>query len=157
MGDPANYSTASTGHGLAEDTGGTSCAVHEWGFLEYHPDPAWRRDVALEMWIDAERAPVSIRLTGTLDHATAANLVSVMEGLIAEGGRDFDLETAALHVSDAGGAGVLVELQRLVQRSGGRITRDGSAIAGPVLVRGNGVGLSCVASRRAQVDVERAG
>ncbi|HZM56556.1 MAG TPA: hypothetical protein VFC03_16165 [Acidimicrobiales bacterium] len=104
----------------------------------------WQGDVALELWVDVGRRPVGVRLAGTLDGSTAVNLLAVVEELIAEGVREFDLRTAALRVAGPDGADALRELEQLVQRSGGRLTRDGAAIghtvAGPV-----GSGETCAA------------
>jgi len=84
-------------------------------------DTVWKSDVALEMWIDVERAPVVVRLAGTLGKATAARLVSVVAELVADGYHDFDMQTRDLEVSDTGGAEALMDLQRLITRSGGRV------------------------------------
>ena len=35
-------------------------------------EAAWKRDVALEMWIDVERVPILIRLEGTLEEERQA-------------------------------------------------------------------------------------
>lgn len=88
----------------------------------------WSRDVALEMWVDVQQVPINIRLAGTLDEATAADFVAVVEELIADGARDFDLQTCSLRVADTGGMDALMDLHRIVQRSGGRITNGGSVI-----------------------------
>jgi hypothetical protein len=61
-----------------------------------------------------------------LNQATAVNVVPVVRELIADGGRDFDLETRALSVPDAGGAETLVEMQRTVQDSGGHLSWEGT-------------------------------
>jgi len=82
----------------------------------------WMEDVALEVWVDVEHRPIIVRLAGTLNHATATNVIPVVKELIADGGRDFELRTPGLQVPDAGGTEALVELQRLVQYSSGRFT-----------------------------------
>ena len=84
-------------------------------------DAAWKRDVALEIWIDVERFPILIRLEGTLERGTAGSLVSVVQDQILHGGREFELDTSALHVSDAAGFSALKALARLVGESGGRL------------------------------------
>ena len=88
----------------------------------------WQEDVALELWVDVSRQPVSVRLAGTLDGSTAVNLVAVVEELIAEGVREFDLQTAGLRVVGPEGAGALEALELLVRRAGGRLTCDGAFI-----------------------------
>ena len=94
---------------------------------------AWKRDVVLEVWVDVQRSPISIRLSGTLDRGTATNLAALVEELIAEGGHEFKLETPALHLCDSGVA-ALAEVQRLIERSGGRLTWDGSTMSRPAFV-----------------------
>ena len=71
---------------------------------------ASKRDVVLEVWVDVQRSPISIRLSGTLDRGTATNLAALVEELIAEGGHEFKLETPALHLCDSGVA-ALAEVQ----------------------------------------------
>lgn len=84
-------------------------------------EPAWRRDVALELWVDVERSPVLLRLAGTLDAATSRSLVSVVADLIDDGHRDFDLGTDALHAVGPGGSAALVAIEGMVERSGGKV------------------------------------
>ena len=93
-------------------------------------EAAWKRDVALEMWVDVERVPILIRLEGTLERGTAGSLVSVVQDQILVGGREFELDTSALHVSDAAGFSALKALARLVSESGGRLRWDGSTTVG---------------------------
>ena len=56
--------------------------------------PAWRRDVALEIWVDAEQDPVRIRLAGDLNEKTSANLFEVVEELLSDGVRNFQVLTS---------------------------------------------------------------
>jgi len=79
-------------------------------------------DVALELWVDAERNPILVRLAGTLDQATAGNLVPVLDELIADGARSFEFDIRALQVLDTRGADALLNVQRHVHRSGGRFS-----------------------------------
>jgi len=94
--------------------------------LSTGPEPTapWMEDVALQIWVDAEHSPILIRLTGTLNQATAVNVVPVVGELIAAGGRDFELQTPGLRVPDGGGTEALAGVQRLVRRSGGHVTSD---------------------------------
>jgi ABC-type transporter Mla MlaB component len=92
-------------------------------------DMGWRSDVVLEMWIDVERTPVLVRLAGTLSRATADRLVSVVSELVGNGHHDFDLQARELEVSDTAGAEALMDLQRLITRSGGRVGWDTPTIA----------------------------
>jgi anti-anti-sigma regulatory factor len=78
------------------------------------------------MWIDVERVPILIRLEGTLERETAGSLVSVVQDQILDGGREFELDTSALDVSDAAGFSALKAIARLVSESGGRLRWDGS-------------------------------
>jgi hypothetical protein len=85
------------------------------------PDRAWRDDVALEMWIDESSAPVVIRLAGTLDDSTGANLDRVVDECLAEGKFGFDLDARALHITRSGQ--VLMErIRRRVAMSGGQLS-----------------------------------
>ena len=90
------------------------------------PAAPWMEDVSLELWVDVENSPILVRLAGTLNHTTAANVVPVIKELITDGGRDVELHTPGLEAPDAGGTDALVELQRLVQHWGGSVTWDGT-------------------------------
>jgi len=79
-------------------------------------------EVVLEMWIDADREPTGFRLAGTLDPTTQDDVLSVVGELIAQGARDFNLQSSELELADVGGLEALVALERLVSRAGGRLT-----------------------------------
>ncbi len=91
--------------------------------LFYPSEPVWQGNVALEMWIDAEQDPVRVRLIGILNQTTWANLVSTLKGLIADGCRNFEFETA-VHMSELDRANLLAELNGIVQESGARLKWD---------------------------------
>jgi len=100
-----------------------------WGLLSGPESTApWMDDVALQIWVDAEHSPILIRLTGTLNQATAVNVVPVVGELIAAGGRDFELQTPGLRVPDGGGTEALAGVGRLVQRSGGAFIWDATTL-----------------------------
>jgi len=79
-------------------------------------------EVVLEMWIDADQEPISLRLAGTLDVTTQDNVLSVVGELIAQGARNFNLESSELELADFGGLEALVALEQLVSCSGGQLT-----------------------------------
>jgi len=83
--------------------------------LSNGPALAWRNDVALEIWVDGCGPSIAIRLSGTLDDATATNLPSLVGELIDEGGRQISLDTHGLRVTDGGGRAALAEVRRLIQ------------------------------------------
>jgi len=87
---------------------------------------AWKRDVALEISVDVESVPVIIQLAGTLDGATAVNLIALTSELISEGYHDFELKTRALCVPDEAGVGALMGLERLIEGSGCHLAWGGS-------------------------------
>ena len=87
--------------------------------MMYQPGEAWQDDVALEVWIDAERDPVHIRLRGTLDQSTAGNLVAALNELIGKGCRDFEFETC-LDTLGVDQASSIAKLTRIVECGGGR-------------------------------------
>jgi len=94
--------------------------------LSTGPEPTapWMEDVALQIWVDAEHSPILVRLTGTLNQATAVNVVPVVGELIADGGRAVEIQTPGLRVPDRGGTDALADVQRLVHRTGGAFTWD---------------------------------
>ena len=81
--------------------------------------PEWRRDVALELWIDREGPKVHIRLEGTLTRATVSTLVSSVKELVADGGRDFEIQTSNLHMLQLDVMDILECLKTVVHDSGG--------------------------------------
>jgi len=86
-------------------------------------DGAWRNDVALEMWIDLTSQPVVIRLAGVLDESTGTNLFDVVADLVAQGQRDFHLDTRALRLDGAGWR-VMERIRRRIHGAGGRMHWD---------------------------------
>jgi len=78
-------------------------------------------EVVLEMWIDDEQEPISLRLAGTLDETTEDDLLSVVGELVEQGARNFRLQTSELELA-FGGLEALVALERLVSCSGGQLT-----------------------------------
>ncbi|HXY27008.1 MAG TPA: hypothetical protein VEH82_01900 [Acidimicrobiales bacterium] len=91
--------------------------------LRHEGDVAWRRDVALEMWIDASTRPVSIRLAGVLDASTGANLMHVVEDCLDEGLREFTLDTTGLFIEGSGWQ-VVDEVREHVHHAGGSLQLD---------------------------------
>ena len=80
--------------------------------------------MALELWVDVERVPTVIRLSGTLDSATGANLMAVVEELMADGVRRFEMDISALHLCECGGAMLLDRIRQLVESRGGCLQLD---------------------------------
>ncbi|MGO9457807.1 MAG: hypothetical protein ACLP62_12310 [Acidimicrobiales bacterium] len=100
--------------------------------------PGWHDDVALELWVDAERIPVLVRLAGTLDEATSASLRAVVADLLGSGVRQFEFVTDGLRKVEPGGWAALEAVAGMVERSGGTVRRlpphtwsDASGGAGP--------------------------
>jgi hypothetical protein len=89
---------------------------------------AWREDVALEMWIDVTSHPVDIRLAGVLDDSTGTNLFNVVAECVAQGQRDFHLDTSALRLDGAGWQ-VVERIRRHVHGAGGRVHWDREALS----------------------------
>jgi hypothetical protein len=94
--------------GGADMVDGAVCAGAWWDGAQWcQIEAAWKRDVALEIWIDVEQVPTRIRLAGTLERGTAGSLVSVVQDQILEGSRDFELDTSSLYVPDEAGLSAL--------------------------------------------------
>jgi hypothetical protein len=103
-----------------------------WTYPRLTTGAWWTADVALELWVDADRNPVVIRLEGTLDGSTAMNVIAVVRELIDERACDIELRASALNVVRPSGVIALGELERLVRRRGGRLTRVGQCLEHPV-------------------------
>ncbi len=85
--------------------------------------PEWHHDVALELWVDAERSPVQVRLAGTLDEATSPSLLAVVADLLGSGVRQFEFVTDGLRTVEPGGSAALEAVAGMVERWGGTVRR----------------------------------
>jgi len=92
---------------------------------------AWKRDVALEISVDVDRSPTTVRFAGMLDGESAVSLTALFAELIGEGFINFELQTSALCVPDESGMTVLTGIQRLVRESGGCVAWDGLTVNHP--------------------------
>ncbi len=66
----------------------------------------WRRDVALELWVDVAGDRAAVRLAGTLDPSTLTALAGLASELAAEGVRTVDLRADGLLLADPPARGV---------------------------------------------------
>jgi hypothetical protein len=85
-------------------------------------DVAWKMDPVLELWVNVETMPVTIRLAGVLDDLTGASVLHVVQELLDEGYRDFimqvdDLERIASDISAS-----LEGIARVVNGAGGTLS-----------------------------------
>jgi ABC-type transporter Mla MlaB component len=76
----------------------------------------------LELWVDIEREPVTIRLAGKFDEATSASVVPIIEELVAQGHRDFAMQVDELEPLCTSGYSLLVRMEHLVKRAGGSVS-----------------------------------
>ena len=87
--------------------------------MGYQSDVVWKMEPALELWVNVESKPVTVRLAGVLDGETGRNVYSVVKGLLQEGYMDFAMQVDELDQPDAEGRSSLVGIQRLVENAGG--------------------------------------
>jgi hypothetical protein len=87
----------------------------------HYPDLAWKMDPVLELWVNVETMPVTIRLAGVLDELTGTSVVRVVEELLDEGYRDFFMQTDDLELIPSGISTALDGIERVVQRAGGAL------------------------------------
>jgi hypothetical protein len=85
-------------------------------------DVSWKMDPVLELWVDVERQPTTVRLRGMLDGRTGQNLLGVVEELLADGFRHLLIDVGGLEVKEDTGFAILVTLEQAVRRAGG-VTR----------------------------------
>ncbi len=92
-------------------------------WIDGTPDPAtwWRDDAGTEVSIDVVGDPVVVTLDGTLDGPTSANLFAVVEELLGDGRRDFELRAPTLEVVVPSGRDALARLAHVVRERGGRL------------------------------------
>ena len=118
--------------GLGTDTrGGPWTDLNPCPIARCHPEAPWMGEEALRLYVDAEQSPTVIWLSGSLNRSTAVNLLPVVRELIGDGASHFELQTHLLSVPDEAGVDSLAAIQRIVQRSGGRCTWDGTTMTAP--------------------------
>jgi len=83
---------------------------------------AWKMAPELELLIDIESTPATVRLVGALDGETGKHLRSVIEELANEGCLDFAMQVEGLQLPDPAGFSSLVGIQRLIKGLGGSIS-----------------------------------
>ena len=83
--------------------------------IGYLTDDAWRNEAALEIWVNADTRPVTIRLSGLLDQSTAVTVESITEELLDDGYRDFLVQIDELEISDMD---VLMDIERIMTATG---------------------------------------
>jgi hypothetical protein len=76
----------------------------------------------LELSIDVETMPVTVRMVGTLHSQAGKSVRSVIEELVDEGYRDFSMQVEGLQLPDPTEFSSLVGIQRLIESVGGSIT-----------------------------------
>lgn len=85
-------------------------------------DVSWKMDPVLELWVDVDHQPTTVRLRGMLDGRTGQNLLGVVEELLADGYRQLLIDVGGLEVKEDTGFAILVTLEQAVRRAGG-VTR----------------------------------
>ena len=86
--------------------------------IGYLTDDGWRKEAALEIWVNTDTSPVTIRLKGVLDRSTALNVGSIIEELLDDGHRDFLVQIGQLEISDID---VLMDIERIMTTTGGSL------------------------------------
>jgi hypothetical protein len=87
--------------------------------IGYLSDNGWGKEEAvLELWVNTETRPVTIRLAGVLNHVTRKSVWLIIEELLGEGYRDFLVQINRLETSDIN---VRMDIERLVTAAGGSL------------------------------------
>jgi hypothetical protein len=100
-------------------------------------------DPALELWVDVEITPVTIRLAGVLDGLTCTSVVPIVQELLDEGYRDFTMQVDDLEPTGVGGSASLDAIERLVRGAGGSLdwsNRPIRLLARPHISASSGLG-----------------
>lgn len=88
-------------------------------------DESWKMDPVLELWVDVEGRPATLRLSGLLDERTGRNVRGVVRELLADGHVEMAVDVTGLEVRGGAGFATLVDLEQDVRRAGGRMHWDG--------------------------------
>ena len=83
--------------------------------IGYLTDDGWRKEAALEIWVNTDTRPVSIRLSGVLDRSTVVSVGSIAQELLDDGYRDFLVQIGQLEISDID---VLIDIERIMTTTG---------------------------------------
>jgi hypothetical protein len=86
--------------------------------IGYLTDDGWRKEAALEIWVNTDTRPVTIRLSGVLNQSTALSVGSIIEELLDDGYRNFLVQIGRLEISDID---VLMGIERLMTTTGGSL------------------------------------
>jgi hypothetical protein len=79
-------------------------------------------DPVLELWVNVETTPVTVRLAGVLDALTCVSVVPIIEELLAEGHRDFAMQVDEVEPLCAAGYASLVRIGLLVKCARGSVS-----------------------------------
>jgi hypothetical protein len=85
----------------------------------------------LEIWLDDRSAPAIIRMAGVLDQRTTGSLLTLVDGLFAQGARHFLVDAGNLAIGDASGANELTQFQRRTRQAGGSVAWEGVDFSQP--------------------------
>jgi hypothetical protein len=83
--------------------------------------PSDKMDPVLEIWVDDDTSPVSLRLRGLLNSTTRVPFLSLMGELLENGARRFLIDIRDVHVGEPGGRELLALRQRQVCDAGGTL------------------------------------
>ena len=86
--------------------------------IGYLTDDGWRKEAALEIWVNTDTRPVTIRLCGVLDQSTALSVGSIIEELLDGGYRDLLVQIGQLEIPDIN---VLMDIERIMTTTGGSL------------------------------------
>ena len=92
----------------------------------HYPDIAWKMDPVLELWVNVETVPVTVRMAGVLDGMTCTSVLPIIEELLAEGRRDFAMRVDELDPPDEAGFLSLAGIERMVKDAGGSVSWSNS-------------------------------
>jgi len=88
-------------------------------------DESWKMDPVLELWVDVDGRPATLRLSGLLDARTGRNVRGVVGEILADGHVEMAVDVSGLEVKGGAGFATLVDLEQDVRRAGGRLRWDG--------------------------------
>ena len=86
--------------------------------IGYLSDDDWGKEAVLELWVNTETRPVTIRLAGVLNHVTRNSVWLIIEELLGEGYRDFLVQVNQLETSHID---ALVDIEGMVTAAGGSL------------------------------------
>jgi anti-anti-sigma regulatory factor len=109
---------------------------------QLYPDATWQMGPELELWVETDDTPITVRLKGALDGQIGANVRGVIEELLAEGCNSMAIDVQELEFPVMAGLCELAAIEDVVRQAGGTLRWLSRSLDTPVRSHVEAVGMS---------------